>query len=144
MRTRCSCPDWANPCKHIAAVHYLLGERFDEDPFLMFLLRGRSQDEIVAALRARRAGPETEAAPEVEQVDEPDIADVLERAAADRRGRAALRAARVGRAGGQAPGPAAASCATRRRSPRRWSGCTSRSANTRCCWRWATATRSLG
>jgi uncharacterized Zn finger protein len=58
VRTRCSCPDPANPCKHVAAVHYLLGERFDEDPFLMFLLRGRSQDEIVAALRARRAGPE--------------------------------------------------------------------------------------
>jgi uncharacterized Zn finger protein len=56
MQTRCTCPDWANPCKHIAAVHYLLGERFDEDPFLMFLLRGRSQDEIVAALRARRSG----------------------------------------------------------------------------------------
>src|SRR5262249_42282729 len=34
--TDCSCPDWANPCKHTAAVHYLLGERFDADPFLMF------------------------------------------------------------------------------------------------------------
>jgi uncharacterized Zn finger protein len=60
MQTRCSCPDWANPCKHIAAVHYLLGERFDEDPFLMFLLRGRSREEIVAALRARRAISEPE------------------------------------------------------------------------------------
>ena len=73
MRTTCSCPDVANPCKHIAAVHYLLGERFDEDPFLMFLLRGRSRDEIVAALRARRAGPEGEAVPEAEQPDEPDL-----------------------------------------------------------------------
>jgi uncharacterized Zn finger protein len=74
MRTTCSCPDDANPCKHIAAVHYLLGERFDEDPFLMFLLRGRSQDEIVAALRARRAGPEPEVAPEAEQSVEADLA----------------------------------------------------------------------
>ena len=74
MRTRCTCPDWANPCKHIAAVHYLLGERFDEDPFLMFLLRGRSQTEIVAALRARRAGPDGEAIPDVEQADEPELA----------------------------------------------------------------------
>jgi uncharacterized Zn finger protein len=74
MRTRCTCPDWANPCKHIAAVHYLLGERFDEDPFLMFLLRGRSQEEIVAALRARRAGPDSEAIPDVEPADEPDLA----------------------------------------------------------------------
>ncbi|HEY1298392.1 MAG TPA: SWIM zinc finger family protein [Chloroflexota bacterium] len=66
LRTTCSCPDQANPCKHIAAVHYLLGERFDEDPFLMFLLRGRSQEEIVTALRARRAGPEPSSAPEAE------------------------------------------------------------------------------
>ncbi|MEN9938445.1 MAG: hypothetical protein RLZZ387_5024 [Chloroflexota bacterium] len=53
----CSCPDAANPCKHIAAVHYLLGERFDEDPFLIFALRGRTQEQVVEALRARRAGP---------------------------------------------------------------------------------------
>jgi uncharacterized Zn finger protein len=54
LKTDCSCPDWANPCKHIAAVYYLLGERFDEDPFLLFELRGRSKDDIVAALRERR------------------------------------------------------------------------------------------
>jgi uncharacterized Zn finger protein len=73
MRTTCTCPDVANPCKHIAAVHYLLGERFDEDPFLMFLLRGRSRDEIVAALRALRAGPENEAVAEAEQPVEADL-----------------------------------------------------------------------
>src|SRR5207249_5250545 len=33
LETDCSCPDWANPCKHVAAVHYLLGERFEADPF---------------------------------------------------------------------------------------------------------------
>ena len=54
LTTDCSCPDWSNPCKHIAAVYYLLGERFDEDPFLLFELRGRSKDEVVAALRERR------------------------------------------------------------------------------------------
>ncbi len=53
--TACSCPDPSNPCKHIAATHYILGEQFDEDPFLLFRLRGRSQEEIMAALRARRA-----------------------------------------------------------------------------------------
>jgi uncharacterized Zn finger protein len=74
MRTTCTCPDVANPCKHIAAVHYLLGERFDEDPFLVFSLRGRSQDEIVAALRARRAGPDVEAPQEVEPATEADLA----------------------------------------------------------------------
>ena len=36
LETDCSCPDWANPCKHIAAVYYLLAERFDDDPFLIF------------------------------------------------------------------------------------------------------------
>ncbi len=73
MHTSCTCPDSANPCKHIAAVHYLLGERFDEDPFFMFLLRGRGQDEIVAALRARRAGSDPESAAEADQVLEADV-----------------------------------------------------------------------
>jgi uncharacterized Zn finger protein len=60
LKTGCSCPDWANPCKHIAAVYYLLGERFDENPFLLFELRGRNQQQVAAALRERRAGPEAE------------------------------------------------------------------------------------
>ncbi len=55
LSTKCSCPDPANPCKHIAAVYYLLGERFDEDPFLLFELRGRSKAAVIAALRERRA-----------------------------------------------------------------------------------------
>lgn len=56
--TECSCPDWANPCKHIAATHYILGERFDEDPFLLFRLRGRSRGQILEALRQRRVSEE--------------------------------------------------------------------------------------
>jgi uncharacterized Zn finger protein len=55
INTRCSCPDAANPCKHIAAVYYLLGERFDEDPFLIFQMRGRTREQIMDALHARRA-----------------------------------------------------------------------------------------
>src|SRR5262249_29560519 len=35
LLTDCSCPDWSNPCKHVAAVYYLLGEEFDRDPFLL-------------------------------------------------------------------------------------------------------------
>jgi uncharacterized Zn finger protein len=53
--TDCSCPDYSNPCKHIAAVYYLLGEQFDRDPFLIFTLRGRTRDQIIEALRKRRA-----------------------------------------------------------------------------------------
>jgi uncharacterized Zn finger protein len=50
LNQSCNCPDYASVCKHLAAVHYILAERFDEDPFLLFLLRGKSQDEIMAAL----------------------------------------------------------------------------------------------
>jgi uncharacterized Zn finger protein len=73
--TECSCPDYANPCKHIAATHYILGERFDEDPFLLFRLRGRTQEQVMAALRQRRSGGvETD-----EEVDEePEVVIPLE------------------------------------------------------------------
>jgi uncharacterized Zn finger protein len=58
LKTDCSCPDDANPCKHIAAVYYLLGEEFDRDPFLIFRLRGLERSKLVAKLGpARGAGP---------------------------------------------------------------------------------------
>jgi len=50
LETACSCPDWSNPCKHIAAVYYLLGEEFDRDPFLIFKLRGMERDELVGLI----------------------------------------------------------------------------------------------
>ncbi|HVN54232.1 MAG TPA: SWIM zinc finger family protein [Anaerolineaceae bacterium] len=56
--TACSCPDMANPCKHIAAVYYLLGEAFDDDPFLLFRLRGRTREQVLEGLNARRAAQE--------------------------------------------------------------------------------------
>ena len=40
LKTHCSCPDWAVPCKHLAAVTYLLSQEIDGDPFLVFSLRG--------------------------------------------------------------------------------------------------------
>ena len=55
IHSRCSCPDPANPCKHIGAVYYVLGDRFSEDPFVLFQLRGRTKDQIIAALRERRS-----------------------------------------------------------------------------------------
>jgi uncharacterized Zn finger protein len=60
LQTECSCPDWSNPCKHIAAVYYLLGEEFDRDPFLIFRLRGLERAELLTLL-GRRAGPGEEA-----------------------------------------------------------------------------------
>lgn len=50
LETDCSCPDWSNPCKHIAAVYYLLGEEFDRDPFLIFKLRGIDLEDFMSIL----------------------------------------------------------------------------------------------
>jgi uncharacterized Zn finger protein len=64
LKTDCSCPDWSNPCKHIAAVYYLLGEEFDRDPFLLFKLRGLSREELIPLLgEAGAARPQPAAEP---------------------------------------------------------------------------------
>jgi len=55
IQTNCSCPDSANPCKHIAAVYYILAEKFDRDPFLIFTLRGRNREAVLEELRKRRS-----------------------------------------------------------------------------------------
>jgi len=49
----CSCPDWEVPCKHLAAVCYVLAEAFDDDPFAMLAWRGQGRAELLAALRGR-------------------------------------------------------------------------------------------
>jgi uncharacterized Zn finger protein len=59
LETACSCPDWGNPCKHIAAVFFLLAEAFDSDPFLIFAWRGRGKEELLAGLRRRRRRPDS-------------------------------------------------------------------------------------
>ena len=40
LEMTCSCPDWAVPCKHIAAVIYKMSEEIDANPFVLFTLRG--------------------------------------------------------------------------------------------------------
>lgn len=63
IHSRCSCPDPANPCKHIGAVYYLLGDRFSEDPFVLFQLRGRTKEQVIEALRQNRGtGTDSETA----------------------------------------------------------------------------------
>ncbi len=54
LKASCTCPDSENPCKHVAAVYYILAERFDEDPFLIFAWRGLDKHELLERLRARR------------------------------------------------------------------------------------------
>ena len=61
----CSCPDQTVPCKHLAAVFYLLAEAFDRDPFLVLRLRGRDRDELMERLRSLSgvAGPAEDSGP---------------------------------------------------------------------------------
>jgi uncharacterized Zn finger protein len=49
IRMECSCPDWARMCKHVAAVLYGVGTRLDEQPELLFLLRGVDHEELIDA-----------------------------------------------------------------------------------------------
>lgn len=54
--TTCSCPDWSNPCKHIAGVYYLIASQLDEDPFLLFELRGMSREALQLELEKSPLG----------------------------------------------------------------------------------------
>ena len=54
VKSECTCPDKANPCKHISAIYFLMGERFKEDPFILFQLRGRSREQILLDLTKQR------------------------------------------------------------------------------------------
>lgn len=71
LSATCSCPDDANPCKHVAAVHYVLAQTFDADPFLLPTLRGRDRDALLAALRAARAGDASRAPEATADTDAP-------------------------------------------------------------------------
>ncbi len=74
IHSRCSCPDPVNPCKHIGAVYYLLGDYFSQDPFILFQLRGRTQPAIIEALRdiRSRSAPD-ESAVDVPQAQPPSL-----------------------------------------------------------------------
>jgi uncharacterized Zn finger protein len=58
LTMHCSCPDWEVPCKHLAAVCYVLAEAFDADPFEMLAWRGKAREDLLTALRGTR-GPAT-------------------------------------------------------------------------------------
>lgn len=55
FHAQCSCPDYARPCQHVAAVLWVIGEQLDDDPFHLFALRGRTKEQFLAALRERRS-----------------------------------------------------------------------------------------
>ncbi len=66
IHSRCSCPDPVNPCKHIGAVYYLLGDYFSHDPFILFQLRGQTKKQILEALRQLRSASASEQTPDSE------------------------------------------------------------------------------
>lgn len=76
----CSCPDQAVPCKHLAAVFYVLAERFDADPFQILALRGRDRAALLADLRSRRAAVTAPSAADAARQDggPRPLADVLD------------------------------------------------------------------
>lgn len=49
IKLACDCPDWAEMCKHVAAVLYGVGARLDQQPELLFLLRNVDQEELISA-----------------------------------------------------------------------------------------------
>lgn len=72
LRTACSCPDDAEPCKHAAAVCYQMARTLDDDPFVLFTVRGMPRSELMDAIRARRSagsGVAAEAGAEEEPAD---------------------------------------------------------------------------
>ncbi|MER0476844.1 SWIM zinc finger family protein [Streptomyces sp. Edi2] len=59
LTPRCSCPDWGDPCKHAAALYYQVARLLDHDPFVLLLLRGRGESELMAELHRRNAAQAT-------------------------------------------------------------------------------------
>jgi uncharacterized Zn finger protein len=75
--TDCSCPDWENPCKHVAAAYYLLAEAFDRDPFLIFAWRGRPRERLLAELRELRGLASGTPAPDPADEQSPAALDAV-------------------------------------------------------------------
>ena len=72
LEMTCTCPDWEVPCKHLAAVCYVLAEAFDDDPFRMLAWRGKSREDLLASLRRLPAGHEPAAnRPVIDVTDRP-------------------------------------------------------------------------
>jgi uncharacterized Zn finger protein len=69
LKTDCSCPDYANPCKHIAGLYYFIAAQLDRDPFLLFELRGLERGELHQQLRKTPLGKALAAAIQEKDAD---------------------------------------------------------------------------
>jgi uncharacterized Zn finger protein len=76
---KCSCPDWAYMCKHVAAVLYGIGTRLDEDPSLFFVLRKLKMDDLISqAVRDKSERLLKQAKKKTARViDDADLGDVF-------------------------------------------------------------------
>ncbi|MEM6253082.1 MAG: SWIM zinc finger family protein [Cyanobacteria bacterium P01_D01_bin.156] len=74
FKASCSCPDWSNPCKHIAGVYYLVAAELDQDPFLLFELRGLSRQDLLNELAKSPLGQALSAELQLGQA-EPQLTD---------------------------------------------------------------------
>ena len=74
FQTSCSCPDWENPCKHIAGVYYLVASQLDLDPFLLFELRGIERSKLQLELAKSPLGKVLSVAIETEEISPMPVA----------------------------------------------------------------------
>ena len=63
LQASCNCPDWENPCKHLAAVLYVFADQLDHDPWLLLTWRGRTRDQLLAHLEALSPTARTDGLP---------------------------------------------------------------------------------
>jgi uncharacterized Zn finger protein len=72
IKLSCTCPDWADMCKHVAAVLYGVGARLDEKPQLLFVLRGVDEKELLAGAGQGLLRTDTPAG--TQSLDDKDVA----------------------------------------------------------------------
>ena len=77
IKMECSCPDWADLCKHLAATLYGVGARLDHNPELLFLLRGVDPSNLISRASAAEAVRQTTQAGNAPAMSDTEMADVF-------------------------------------------------------------------
>lgn len=74
IQSSCSCPDWANPCKHVAGAYYRVASMLDRDPLVLFELRGMKRKTLLDAVAKSEFGAALRGGSDL---DEPDLEGAL-------------------------------------------------------------------